>query len=65
MINIFHSVGAVLAFTLVWGGSGSVIWADSTTNFPYYKGLVPVVISWFVAPIASSLVAAITFLTNR
>lgn len=54
-----------MAFTLVWGGTNSVIWADRTDTFPYYKGFVPVVVSWFMAPMFSLLVAAFTFLTNR
>ena len=59
------AVGAVLAFSLVWGGPGSVVWADPIATFPYYKGLVPVVVSWCLAPLSAMAVAAATFLTNR
>ena len=42
-----------------------MVWADPIATFPYYKGLVPVVVSWFLAPLSAMAVAAATFLTNR
>ena len=65
MVPYIYIVGAVLAFTLVWGGASSVIWAEPIKAFPYFKGVLPVVVSWFVAPMASLIVAASTFLINR
>ena len=51
------AVGAVLGFALVFGGQGAVVWNDKNivngvNAFPYSKGLVPVVCSWFVSPIS-------------
>jgi sodium-dependent phosphate transporter len=34
-------------------------------TFPYSKGLVPVVCSWFVSPLSAGLSAALLFFFNR
>ena len=61
-----HSIiGAVLSISLVWGGPNAVVWADPIPGFPFYKGLIPVVASWFVAPVSAASFAAFTFLCNR
>ncbi len=56
---------AILGFALVWGGKGAVVWNDHQDAFPYSKGLVPVVCSWFVSPIASGIVSGFLFWLNR
>ncbi|EFJ51229.1 hypothetical protein VOLCADRAFT_79831 [Volvox carteri f. nagariensis] len=65
-VSTTHSViGAIMGFGLVWGGSGAIVWNDHITEFPYSKGLVPVICSWFVSPIMSGIVASFLFALNR
>eukprot|EP00198_Chlamydomonas_reinhardtii_P005539 XP_001694875.1 sodium/phosphate symporter [Chlamydomonas reinhardtii] len=65
-VSTTHSViGAVMGFALVWGGSGAVVWNDHMDAFPYSKGLVPVICSWFVSPLMSGIASAIIFWLNR
>ncbi|GFR48394.1 hypothetical protein Agub_g10288 [Astrephomene gubernaculifera] len=65
-VSTTHAViGAVMGFALVWGGKDSVVWNDHQTDFPYSKGLVPVVCSWFVSPIMSGIVAGFIFFVTR
>lgn len=58
-------IGAVMGFTLVWKGSDAVVWAEPIDEFPYVKGIVPIVISWFTSPLMSALLAMILFFGNR
>ena len=65
-IRRFPAVGAVLGFALVWDGSNSIVWSDPTPDsFPYFKGLVPVIISWFTSPLIAGALAAFNFWMNR
>lgn len=65
-VSTTHSIiGSVIGFTLVWGGNDAIIWVKGTDEFPYVKGLVPIIISWFTSPIMSSILAAVIFLGNR
>ena len=51
-----------MGFSLVYAGAAGVNWSTRTKTFPYVSGFVPVVLSWFVSPIAAGLVSAIIFL---
>ncbi|EFJ51230.1 hypothetical protein VOLCADRAFT_79832 [Volvox carteri f. nagariensis] len=65
-VSTTHSViGAVLGFALVWKGKSAVVWNDKVNAFPYSKGLVPVVCSWFVSPLCAGISAAFLFFINR
>ncbi|KAG2495911.1 hypothetical protein HYH03_006148 [Edaphochlamys debaryana] len=65
-VSTTHAViGAVIGFALVWGGSGAVVWNDKIDEFPYSKGLVPVICSWFVSPLMSGIAASVIFWLNR
>ncbi|PNH03297.1 Phosphate permease PHO89 [Tetrabaena socialis] len=65
-VSTTHSIiGAVLGFALIWGGKGAVVWNDRMKEFPYSKGFVPVVCSWFVSPIMTGVASAIIFYFNR
>ncbi|GIL62135.1 hypothetical protein Vafri_16409 [Volvox africanus] len=65
-VSTTHAViGAVMGFGLVWGGKNAIVWNDHIKDFPYSKGLVPVVCSWFVSPIMSGIAAAVIFAFNR
>ncbi len=41
------------------------MWNDHQDTFPYSKGLVPVVCSWFVSPILSGIISGLLFFFNR
>ena len=54
-----------MGFTIVWNGSSGVIWAEQIPVFPYYTGVGPIILSWFIAPIVAFIIAVLTFLLNR
>jgi len=65
-VSTTHSIiGSVIGFTLVWKGNNAIIWYKPVNDFPYVKGLVPILISWFTSPIISSFLSATLFLLNR
>jgi sodium-dependent phosphate transporter len=68
LILIRAAVGAIIGFALVWDGKDAVVWAvkdPSGANFPPYKGVVSIVLAWFVAPILTGLASATIFGTVR
>lgn len=55
-----------MGFALVWDGPNAVIWAKKDSqSFPPYKGVVAIILSWFVSPILSGLTAALIFFVVR
>lgn len=65
-VSTTHSIiGSVMGFTLVWKGTDAVIWSEPINEFPYVKGVVPIVVSWVTSPIMSSLLAMTLFFVNR
>ncbi|KAL7704137.1 phosphate-repressible phosphate permease [Lotmaria passim] len=61
-VSSTHSIcGGVIGFALVYGGGGSVSWADHQDDFPFVKGVVPIVASWFISPLLTGAVAAIIY----
>lgn len=65
-VSTTHSIiGSVMGFTLVWKGTDAVVWVEQIDEFPYIKGIIPIVISWFTSPIMSSILAMILFALNR
>ena len=59
------AVGAILGFSLVWDGKNGVVWSQPIATFPYVKGFLPIVISWFASPTFAGIIAAVLFLLNR
>ena len=55
----------MVAFALVWGGVDAVVWADPIDTFPFYKGIAPIMLSWFIAPVLAVVISAGMFLINR
>jgi len=56
------AVGAIIGFALVWDGKDAVVWAEKDSgSFPPYKGVVSIILAWFVAPILTGLASAIIF----
>ncbi|BBN09461.1 solute carrier family 20 (sodium-dependent phosphate transporter) [Marchantia polymorpha subsp. ruderalis] len=66
-VSSTHSIiGGIIGFALVWDGSNAVVWAKKDTNsFPPYKGVVAIVMSWFIAPVITGLVSAFIFFVVR
>ena len=62
------AVGAIIGFALVWDGKNAVVWAEKDTsgsNFPPYKGVVSIVLAWFIAPVLTGAAAALIFFLVR
>lgn len=65
-VSTTHSIiGSVIGFTCVWKGTNAIIWVQPTDEFPYVKGLVPIIISWFSSPLLSACLSIIIFLGNK
>ncbi|KPI85636.1 phosphate-repressible phosphate permease [Leptomonas seymouri] len=65
-VSSTHSIcGGVIGFALVYGGGGSVSWADHQDDFPFVKGVVPIIASWFISPLLTGAVAAMIYGTVR
>lgn len=58
---LVHAVGGVLGFALVYGGASAVIWAGRTSTFPFYTGVVVIVVSWR----AASMMGTLNMMTPR
>jgi len=65
-VSTTHSIiGAIMGFSIVVGGGWGVQWNTQQGSFPYSKGLLPVVLSWFFSPVIGGSLGAIIFLLNR
>jgi sodium-dependent phosphate transporter len=65
-VSTTHSIiGSVIGFTLVWKGADAVIWVQTTDEFPFVKGIIPIIISWFTSPILSCIISSLIFAVNR
>jgi phosphate/sulfate permease len=54
-----------MGFSLVYGGWSGVMWHEERGDFPYTKGFLPVVLSWFFSPFLGGVLASIIFYLNR
>jgi hypothetical protein len=49
-----HGVSLFLLFAVVFGGGKAVQWATpDPSSFPPYKGVVPIILSWFFSRVHS------------
>ncbi|PNH03788.1 Phosphate-repressible phosphate permease [Tetrabaena socialis] len=66
-VSATHSIiGAIIGFSLVYGGKDAVNWATpDKASFPPVKGVVPIILSWFVSPILTGAASSCLFLTVR
>ena len=65
-VSTTHSIiGGIMGFALVFGGSSAVVWFEPKAEFPFIGGVVPIVISWFLSPLAAALITLIMFLIVR
>ena len=57
---------AIIGFSFVFGGANAVNWATpDSASFPPYKGVVPIVLAWFVSPVLTGLASCTIFLIVR
>jgi sodium-dependent phosphate transporter len=66
-VSTTHSIiGSIMGFSLVFGGfQDGVLWNQETGSFPYSKGFLSIVLSWFFSPIIGGILSAIFFLFSR
>ncbi|KAL2632062.1 hypothetical protein R1flu_016748 [Riccia fluitans] len=66
-VSSTHSIiGGIIGFALVWDGANAVTWAKKDgSSFPPYKGVIAIVLSWFIAPVLTGLTAATIFFMVR
>lgn len=66
-VSTSHSVvGSVVGMTIAIRGGDAVVWyRHAPEAFPYIKGMVPVLLSWFVSPILAFIATSILFLGVR
>lgn len=65
-VSTTHScVGGMIGMTIALAGPDCVIWYTPVETFPYVGGVSGIVMSWFLSPLFSSILAAILFGTMR
>lgn len=65
-VSTTHScVGGMIGMTMLAGGTDCVIWYKETDSFPYVGGVSGIVLSWFLSPIFSAIVAGSIFFITR
>ena len=68
-VSATHSIiGAIIGFAVVYGGGDAVVWSEQVPRvpgerrpFPPVKGVVPIVLSWFISPVLTGLSSAFIF----
>ncbi|BBN19400.1 solute carrier family 20 (sodium-dependent phosphate transporter) [Marchantia polymorpha subsp. ruderalis] len=59
-------IGGIIGFSLVWDGADAIKWAEKDPNsFPPYKGVIAIILAWFVSPLLTGGVAAFIFWAVR
>jgi solute carrier family 20 (sodium-dependent phosphate transporter) len=59
-------IGGIVGFAIVWDGLDGVKWAKKdTSKFPPYAGVLPIILSWFVAPVLTAAASALVFAVCR
>jgi solute carrier family 20 (sodium-dependent phosphate transporter) len=66
-VSSTHSIiGGIIGFALTYGGGSAVKWiVPDAKAFPPYKGVVPIVLSWFVSPVLTGAASASIFFLTR
>ena len=65
-VSTTHScVGGMVGMTIALAGTDCVIWYKKVDNFPYIGGVGGIVISWFISPIFSGIIASSIFAVTR
>ena len=66
-VSATHSIIAgIIGFGVAFNGKQGVLWiVDDPNSIPPYKGVVPIVIAWFFAPIATAFTSSTMFSLTR
>tara|TARA_Y100001970_G_C14244659_1_gene867244 strand:+ start:1278 stop:2720 length:1443 start_codon:yes stop_codon:yes gene_type:complete len=65
-VSTTHScVGGMIGMAMVLKGSECVIWYKPVDTFPYVGGVGGIVMSWFLSPVFSGIIAIMIFYTTR
>jgi len=65
-VSTTHStVGGIIGMVLVAKGSSCVNWYSPSPVFPFAKGVVAIIISWFLSPILSAAIGMTLFASIR
>eukprot|EP00798_Chlamydomonas_sp_ICE-L_P004403 gene4403-14528_t len=65
-VSTTHSIiGSIMGFSLVYGSWDGVLWNEEKGNFPYSKGFLPVVLSWFFSPLIGGILSAFFFSASK
>ena len=65
-VSTTHScVGGMIGMAMVLKGSDCVIWYKPMDTFPYVGGVGGIVMSWFISPVFSGLIACGIFYITR
>jgi len=65
-VSTTHScVGGMIGMATVLKGSDCVIWYKPVETFPYVGGVGGIVMSWFLSPLFSGMIASLVFLLTR
>lgn len=65
-VSTTHScVGGMIGMTMIARGSSCVVWYAKTSQFPYVKGVVAIIVSWLLSPILSGVFASLLFIILR
>lgn len=65
-VSTTHSIiGGVIGFGMTYAGPSAITWFAPKDEFPYMKGVVPIVVSWFTSPILAMLASMAVFWATR
>ena len=65
-VSTTHScVGGMVGMAIALGGSNCVIWYKPLDTFPFVGGVGGIVLSWFLSPMFSAIIAATVFQSLR
>lgn len=66
-VSATHSIIAgIIGFALAFNGEHGVLWiTQDPASIPPYKGVIPIVLAWFFAPLATAFCASSIFLITR
>jgi solute carrier family 20 (sodium-dependent phosphate transporter) len=61
-VSTTHScVGGMIGMTIVLAGPDCVIWYKEVDTFPYIGGVGGIILSWFISPIFSGILASLPY----
>ena len=65
-VSTTHScVGGMIGMTLAIKGGSCVKWYAAKETFPYVGGVSGIILSWFISPIMSAIIAGLIFYVTR